>query len=405
MRPATSGRTVIDSSDRRLPTAVIVCGNAWETTLWLRPSSQSLRPRRAFGRGGCHSGGARIDRGALRVPARSRRRRQPGCQTRRRRLRRFCSLSEFSCLIRGFPRPGRQSVIMPCRRFPRQRVFRRAGESKSDFYTRAVSVLDAGNHVATRCFTTKTAPMVRFRIIARCDRIRRHGLTGRNWRAGHCATFPADVMSRRSAAPRRRAIGNTVDLDRAGVQVAPVTRDVDRCRTVDVRTRRRRRLRRDVSLSKPRPGDAFAVSPGRSVQVRVDVATRTRCYDAAARHAAPDHGLGDGRADAERGHHPAAMNATPPNGVTIPMRDGAPSASAYRLPEKSAMPATKSHAARRSARLSGTVQHQYADAEQSERVPRVIVDRRLPDRNRFGRHAGLQCVRAECPECDGGGHQ
>ena len=30
------------------------------------------------------------------------------------------------------------------------------------------------------------------------------------------------------------AIGNTVDLDRAGVQVAPVTRDVDRCRSVDV---------------------------------------------------------------------------------------------------------------------------------------------------------------------------
>ena len=33
MRPATSGRTVIDSSERRLPTAVIVCGSAAVTTL------------------------------------------------------------------------------------------------------------------------------------------------------------------------------------------------------------------------------------------------------------------------------------------------------------------------------------------------------------------------------------
>ncbi len=32
MRPATSGRTVIDSSERRLPTAVMVCGIAcWPT--------------------------------------------------------------------------------------------------------------------------------------------------------------------------------------------------------------------------------------------------------------------------------------------------------------------------------------------------------------------------------------
>ena len=32
MRPATSGRTVTDSSERRLPTAVIVCGSAWRIT-------------------------------------------------------------------------------------------------------------------------------------------------------------------------------------------------------------------------------------------------------------------------------------------------------------------------------------------------------------------------------------
>jgi len=42
--------------------------------------------------------------------------------------------------------------------------------------------------------------------------------------------------------------------------------------------------------------------------------------------------------------HPP-MNATPPTGVTMPTGAGAPSASAYRLPEKSAMPATNSQAA------------------------------------------------------------
>ena len=33
MRPATSGRSVTDSSERRLPTAVIVCGIGAVTTL------------------------------------------------------------------------------------------------------------------------------------------------------------------------------------------------------------------------------------------------------------------------------------------------------------------------------------------------------------------------------------
>jgi hypothetical protein len=32
MRPATSGRSVTDSSERRLPTAVIVCGSAMNPT-------------------------------------------------------------------------------------------------------------------------------------------------------------------------------------------------------------------------------------------------------------------------------------------------------------------------------------------------------------------------------------
>ncbi len=186
MRPATSGRTVIDSSERRLPTAVIVCGNACSDDLRrLRPSS-AARPRRrptpAFGRGGSHSGGARIDRRALRAQPETAAGGDQDAQCSGGDDWRFCSLSEFSCLIRGFPAPGRQSVIMPCRRFPRQRVFRRAGSQKAPCYTRALSALDAGNHVATRCFTTKTAATVRFRIIARCDRILSScDLTGRNF--------------------------------------------------------------------------------------------------------------------------------------------------------------------------------------------------------------------------------
>jgi hypothetical protein len=47
------------------------------------------------------------------------------------------------------------------------------------------------------------------------------------------------------------------------------------------------------------------------------------------------------------------MNAAPPNGVIMPTFGGAPSASAYKLPENKAMPARKSPAAQASARAPG----------------------------------------------------
>lgn len=74
--------------------------------------------------------------------------------------------------------------------------------------------------------------------------------------ANHCRTRPARAK---------------LDLDRAGITVAPVTRDVERCRTVDVGnyivngydvTYRYRN--RDFTIR-------MAYDPGDRVQVRVDV--------------------------------------------------------------------------------------------------------------------------------------
>ena len=67
------------------------------------------------------------------------------------------------------------------------------------------------------------------------------------------------------------AIGDAIDLDRAGITVAPVTRDVERCRTIDAGndivngydvTYRYRN--RDFTIR-------MAYDPGDRVQVRVDV--------------------------------------------------------------------------------------------------------------------------------------
>lgn len=67
------------------------------------------------------------------------------------------------------------------------------------------------------------------------------------------------------------AIGDAVDLDRAGITVAPVTRDVERCRTVDVGNDvingydvTYRYQNRDFTIR-------MAYDPGDRVQVRVDV--------------------------------------------------------------------------------------------------------------------------------------
>jgi uncharacterized protein YcfJ len=72
------------------------------------------------------------------------------------------------------------------------------------------------------------------------------------------------------------AVGDAIDLERAGVTVAPVTRDVERCRTVqsvtDVVTGydvTYRYQNRDVTTR-------MAYDPGRQVQVRVDVAPTVR---------------------------------------------------------------------------------------------------------------------------------
>jgi hypothetical protein len=51
------------------------------------------------------------------------------------------------------------------------------------------------------------------------------------------------------------------------------------------------------------------------------------------------------------------------------------------------------------------VKHQHAGGEQSDRMPRVIVDRRLPHGERIRREATLQRMRTERAACDGDRHQ
>ena len=77
MRPATSGRTVIDSSERRLPTAVIVCGidavaTVTASTVHARPLP--ARPARPCALRHCRAAGASGRGGALLAEPDSRRR-------------------------------------------------------------------------------------------------------------------------------------------------------------------------------------------------------------------------------------------------------------------------------------------------------------------------------------------
>ena len=71
------------------------------------------------------------------------------------------------------------------------------------------------------------------------------------------------------------------------------------------------------------------------------------------------------------------------------------------------MPATNSQpaSAQRRAR-SGACSMQQPDRQQPERVPRVVLDRGLPDRQRIGVDArALERMRAERAGADGGEHQ
>ena len=72
------------------------------------------------------------------------------------------------------------------------------------------------------------------------------------------------------------AIGNSFDRERAGIEIAPVTRDVERCRSVDVGRDALdgydvtyRYQNRDITTRLP-------YDPGPRLQVRVDVAPQPR---------------------------------------------------------------------------------------------------------------------------------
>ena len=65
------------------------------------------------------------------------------------------------------------------------------------------------------------------------------------------------------------------------------------------------------------------------------------------------------------------------------------------------MPATSSQAATPSAPAVGPQPNQHADGEQAERVPEVVLDRGLVDRDHVGRDPRPQRVRAECAGADG----
>ena len=79
------------------------------------------------------------------------------------------------------------------------------------------------------------------------------------------------------------------------------------------------------------------------------------------------------------------MNATPPNGVTTPSPRRAERERIEASREQHDAGDEQPRRASAGPRAAGTVQHQHADAEQPERMPRVIVDRGLPDADRVGR--------------------
>lgn len=68
------------------------------------------------------------------------------------------------------------------------------------------------------------------------------------------------------------AIGNAIDRERAGITVAPVTRDVERCRTVDVGSDVVQGYDVTYRYQNREFTTRMAYDPGSRVQVRVDVA-------------------------------------------------------------------------------------------------------------------------------------
>src|SRR4029453_4154630 len=126
MRPATSGRRGMDSSERRLPTAVIVCGKAMRPTLMAStttPPGAAPRGSAALrGRAGCGTVVRRRGRALLAEPeasARGDRDHEHRCSAGSRLVHGHASVSK-SCqkgqLCAGALRPGKQApgALLEC---------------------------------------------------------------------------------------------------------------------------------------------------------------------------------------------------------------------------------------------------------------------------------------------------